>query len=139
LLGLEQIALLREAGADLSRVAIGHLDLHLDFAYHQAVAASGAYIAYDCLGKSFFDVEFGVQFPSDAERADMVLRLVGGGYAKQVLLSSDICKTSYLRRNGGWGYAFLLREFVPLLRQRGLDEETLHTILVDNPRRLLAF
>jgi phosphotriesterase-related protein len=138
-LGLEQLELLREARADLSRVVVGHLDLKMDFEYHRAVAAGGAFVAYDCVGKTFFDVEFGVQFPSDPERAEMVVRMVGAGFARQLLLSSDICKTNYLRRHGGWGYACLLREFVPLLRERGLDEGVLHTILVENPRRLLAF
>ena len=69
----------------------------------------------------------------------MVMRLVQSGYAKQTLLSSDVCKTNYLRCNGGFGFGCVLREFVPLLREHGLDEEVLHTILVENPRRLLAY
>jgi len=30
-------------------------------------------------------------------------------------------------------------KFVPMLRQRGVSEATMHEILVDNPRRFLAF
>ena len=33
----------------------------------------------------------------------------------------------------------LLRFFVPKLRDAGVKEATLHKILVDNPRRFLAF
>jgi phosphotriesterase-related protein len=138
-LGLEQIALLREAGGDISRTVIGHLDLKMDLAYHLSIAETGATVAYDCLGKTYYDAEFGVQFASDEGRADAVLQLVRSGHAGRVVLSHDVCKTSQLRRNGGNGYAHLLREFVPLLRERGIGEDDLHTILVDTPARLLAF
>ena len=86
-LGLEQIALLGELGADLSRVAIGHIDSQLDFDYHQAIADSGAYLAYDCVGKTHHDPEFGHGFPTDVERADMLIRLIEAGYVEQLLLS----------------------------------------------------
>ena len=138
-LGLEQVALLQKAGADMSRVVIGHLDSKLDLDYHQAIADSGAYVAYDCVGKSHFDPEFGQGFPPDAERASHIIAMVEAGYGSQIVLSSDICKTNYLRCNGGFGFGHLLREFVPMLRECGMDEETLHTILVENPRRILAY
>jgi predicted metal-dependent phosphotriesterase family hydrolase len=46
-----------------------------------------------------------------------------------LLLSSDTRKD----------YNKTTKVFVPRLRAAGLKEETIHTILVDNPRRFLAF
>ncbi|MCH8063195.1 MAG: hypothetical protein IH861_11900, partial [Chloroflexi bacterium] len=35
-------------------------------------------------------------------------------------------------------YAHLLRGFVPLLRATGISEEVVHTMLVENPKQVLA-
>ncbi len=40
---------------------------------------------------------------------------------------------------GGWGYAHLLREVVPLMRIYGIAEEDIPTMMVENPKRLLTF
>ena len=46
---------------------------------------------------------------------------------------------SILKSRGGPGYARAYKLFVPKLRTAGVDEATLRTITVDNPRRFLAF
>ncbi len=44
-----------------------------------------------------------------------------------------------LTRYGGFGYAHVLRHFVPRLKRHGVDEAVIDAILTDNPRaRLLA-
>ena len=35
-------------------------------------------------------------------------------------------------------YTYVLTDFVPMLRDRGVTDADLETIFVDNPRRLLA-
>jgi hypothetical protein len=35
-------------------------------------------------------------------------------------------------------YTYLVTDFVPMLRERGVSEADVETMLVDNPRRLLA-
>ena len=44
----------------------------------------------------------------------------------------------HLKRYGGTGYAFILETFVPHLRSRGVSEDQVRTIMVENPRRLLT-
>jgi phosphotriesterase-related protein len=56
-----------------------------------------------------------------------------------LLLSSDLSTANQIKRNGGTGYAKTVTVFAPKLREAGISEETLHGILVDNPRRFLAF
>jgi predicted metal-dependent phosphotriesterase family hydrolase len=33
----------------------------------------------------------------------------------------------------------VLRDFVPLLKERGIPDTTIETMLADNPRRMLTF
>jgi phosphotriesterase-related protein len=51
----------------------------------------------------------------------------------------DICANSQMHVRGGHGYDHLLRAFVPLLREQGIAEGDIATMLVENPRRVLAF
>ena len=130
-LALEQLQILTEEKIRLDRVSIGHLDLIPDPDYHTAVAKQGAFVQYDTFGKQ--------QYQSDAARMACLVEMVKRGYGSQILLSCDISRASYLTANGGWGYQYLLSEVVPGLKQSGLDESTVHQILVENPARFLAF
>ena len=69
----------------------------------------------------------------------MVVALIDAGYAGNLLFSSDLSTANQLKSNGGTGYAKTVTVFVPKLREAGVNEDTLHGILVDNPRRFLAF
>ena len=44
-----------------------------------------------------------------------------------------------MKQNGGQGYAKTLTVFVPKLKAAGASDEVLRGIMVDNPRRFLAF
>jgi predicted metal-dependent phosphotriesterase family hydrolase len=56
-----------------------------------------------------------------------------------VYCSRRIFRAQQLTRNGGAGYAKTVTVFGPKLREAGVSQDTLHAILVDNPRRFLAF
>jgi len=75
----------------------------------------------------------------EARRARNVVETVRAGYGEKVLLSMDICNNSRLHCSGGHGYDYLLRTFVPLLREQGLAQSEVDVILYDNPRRVLDF
>ena len=74
-----------------------------------------------------------------AFRADNVAALCAAGYAEQVMLSNDICELGQLAAYGGVGYGNVITNFVPMLRERGVSEESIHTMLVENPARAFAF
>lgn len=127
---LDQIAILRDEGADPSRVAVGHLDLRPDPDYHQRIADTGVYIQYDTFGKS--------SYMADDARLGCIAEMVRRGYASQVLLSCDISRSHYLRSFGGWGYAHLLDQVAPALEDL-VGAASVRAMLVDNPARFLAF
>lgn len=134
--GHAQLDVLERAGADLSRVVIGHCDAHWhcdieqDLAYYLPILTRGARCQFDLIGWT--------QFASDEVRADRISALVKLGFAEKVMLSTDTCRMSQLRRRGGRGYAYLERSFLPLLSERGVNEFQIRAMMIDAPRTLLA-
>ena len=57
----------------------------------------------------------------------------------QLLLSHDIAYKSSLVKYGGYGYHHLLVNVVPRLRAKGVDDDGLGRLLVENPTRAFAF
>jgi phosphotriesterase-related protein len=129
-LALEQIAMLRDFGADLSRVIIGHLGDRVGAHHLYPIAEQGVYLEVDNIGYLDYQPEY--------VRADNVAALVKEGFGNRVLLSEDICSLRHLKYQGGKGYGYLLEVFVPLLRERGLSEEDVHRLLVTNPAQAFA-
>lgn len=127
---VEQLDILESAGVPPQRIAIGHLGNLVDpkVEVQKAICKRGAFLGFDRQGGS-----------GDARQVPMVLSLIDAGYADNLLFSSDLSTANQLKRNGGTGYAKTVTVFVPKLRDAGVSEEILHGILVDNPRRLLAF
>jgi predicted metal-dependent phosphotriesterase family hydrolase len=128
---LEQARLLEQAGADLSRVCVGHIDRRLVWTEHIVLARLGIFLGYDCISKE--------QYQPDAARARFIARLFEEGFGGQVCLSADLARRRYLEAWGGApGYRYILERFLPLLREAGLSEEDTRRLVVDNPARLLA-
>lgn len=136
--GLHVLDLLEKFGADLSRVALSHLDEHLDPAYHQAIAERGAFLSFDTFGSECEFRESGEAEPKDGERLEALGRLLDAGYVGQILLAQDVCTKMQWRHYGGKGYDHILTGIIPRLRERGLPQGDIETMLVHNPARLLA-
>jgi phosphotriesterase-related protein len=141
---------LESAGADLTRVVLGHLDLtlaHVDVGlgevldYHRSLADRGAWIEYDTIGNDLFWPDLRgtpMAFPNDRERARALAMLIRAGYERRIVLSHDVAGKLQLQRYGGHGYASVVRDFPAYLRLVGVDEGTLSVLTVDNPRELLT-
>jgi len=124
-LAMEQIAILDEFGANLSRVIIVHLGDRIGVKHLLPIAEKGVYLEVDNIGYLDYQPEY--------VRADNVAALVNEGFVDQVLLSEDICMLNHLKYTGGKGYGYLLEIFVPLLKERGVTDEQIHQMMVINP------
>lgn len=124
----EQAELLISNGMNPEKVILGHLDLANDIDYYQRVLSYGVNIGFDTCGK--------VRYLADEVRADNLAKLVSLGYAGQVVLSTDISRKSYMHANGGYGYTDVMDRIVPMLRERGVSEAAINTMLIDNPARI---
>lgn len=128
---LEQLDILEDAGVDPSHVVIGHLGNLVDTntEIHRAIIRRGAFVGFDRQGGA-----------NDEQVVPMVMSLIEAGYASHLLFSSDISQPRELRANNPQGgYAKTLNVFVPKVKQAGATDDILHQIMVDNPRRFLAF
>jgi phosphotriesterase-related protein len=127
---MEQLDILEAAGVKPDRIVIGHLGNLVDpkVEVQKAICKRGAFIGFDRQGG-----------PGDARQVPMAVALIDAGYAANLMFSADLSSANQLKRNGGAGYAKTVTVWAPKLREAGVKDETLHGILVDNPRRFLAF
>jgi phosphotriesterase-related protein len=136
------LPILDKAGADLNRVAISHIDRTLRNPKNRTkLAKAGCYLEYDIFGREgyFLTQSMNIDLPNDNQRLNEIRELADQGYLNQILISQDICNKSSLCTYGGWGYAHILRDTLPVMRHKGFSEKEIQTILIDNPRRLLTF
>jgi phosphotriesterase-related protein len=132
--GLEQLRIFEEEGADPTRVVIGHADSYPLLDHHLAIVERGASVEFDFLGMSFTPTER----HGEGRTVDLLRELLSRGHVDRVLLSQDVCHDSQLNRYEGNGYTYLARSFLPRLREAGVSEAEIETMTVHNPRRLLT-
>jgi phosphotriesterase-related protein len=138
----EIVAILRDAGADLSRTVMGHVDRTIASPSEiERLAAAGCVIEFDLFGMegSYYPWELPIDMPNDSARINLLNELIAAGFGAQIVISHDICLKDHLAKYGGRGYAHILDSVVPLMRRKGMREDDIMAILVDTPRRLLAF
>ena len=133
---LDQLDIFESMGVNPKLVCIGHLSDIMDdprAETHKALAKRGAFVGFDTVGHQLTQ--------GDSKKLGMILAVLEAGYEDQVLLSSDFGNSAVgeLKANGGAGYSSVMAIFVPKLRYAGVKEATIHKILIDNPRRFLAF
>ena len=132
--GLDQLRIFEEEGADPTRVVIGHADSYPVLEHHLAIVDRGASVEFDFLGMSFNAVER----HGEGRVIDLLCELLSRGHVERVLLSQDVCNDSQLTRYEGNGYTYLARTFLPRLREAGVSEAEIETMTVTNPRRILT-
>jgi phosphotriesterase-related protein len=117
---LEQLDILEDAGVDPRRVCIGHLGNLADpnVYVHRTICRRGAYVGFDRQGSG-----------RDAPVIPLVKALIDAGFADHLLFSGDASR----------GYGRVVTSFLPQLKAAGVSDEVLQRIMVDNPRRFLAF
>ena len=132
--GLEQLRIFEDEGADPSRVVVGHADSYPHLDHYLAIIERGAAIEFDFLGMSFTPAER----HGEGRIVELLCELLSRGQVEHILLSQDVCHDSQLQRYGGNGYTYLASAFLPRLRDAGVSEAEIETLTVANPRRLLS-
>ena len=139
---LRIIDVLDEAGADLSRTIIGHLDRTVfEHSTLTAIGEAGCYFEWDLFGSesSYYRMNLDIQHPNDGTKLDDISWLISEGYGEKIVIAHDICSRHRLLKYGGHGYFYILAQIVPMMRRRGFSEESIQNILVNNPASILTF
>jgi len=138
----EILAILKEAGADLSRVILGHIDRTVFSPSRlRELAETGCYLEYDLFGQevSYYPFNPAVYMRNDEQRIQELRQLRDWGFLERIVVAQDICMKIRLLKYGGHGYGHILENIVPRMRRRGFSEAEVRTILVENPARVLTF
>jgi phosphotriesterase-related protein len=137
MLALDTLKILSKSGANLEKVYICHLDCGFyDFNYYEKIIKAGAYIGFDAFGEvDTLDLE--VETPSDMYRIKTIIKLIDKGYIERILLGGDVCMKYKLHKYGGWGYDHILSNILPEMKNKGLNEEQVRLLIIENPKRYL--
>ena len=135
--GLEQQRIFAEEGVNLGRVIIGHSGDTTDLDYLEQLIAAGSYIGMDRFGLD--------SLLSFEDRVDTVVRMCERGHANRMVLAHDAsCYIDWLPEAAipfalpNWHYLHIHTDVLPALRQRGVTEEQITTMLVSNPREIFT-
>ena len=135
--GPRQIDLFEEEGVDLSKVQIAHTGDTDDLDYIERLLDRGVWIGMDRFGLEIF-------LPME-RRLPTVTALLERGYADRMFLSQDACCTldwypEELRPQlvPNWHMTYVLDEVVPALKEAGVTDEQVKTMMEDNPPRWLG-
>ncbi|WP_031467199.1 phosphotriesterase family protein [Sciscionella sediminilitoris] len=130
--GLVAQKLLLEEGADPARIVIGHSGDTTDLDYLTKLADNGSLLGMD---------RFGIdKFLPFEQRVATVVELVRRGYTDSIVISHDAsCYIDFFEDptvfGENWNYRHISEDVLPALREAGVGEDDIDTILVKNPRR----
>jgi phosphotriesterase-related protein len=139
-MGNEQLDILASERVDFTQVMIGHSCSTANLAYHLSLLDRGVFLGFDRFGME-------QMFP-DRLRIASLAGLLGIGYARQIFLAHSAVGCFLgrpLRRTSEnqqglehWNYVHLFKDVLPKLRDIGISDGQIQTMLVDNPQRFFG-
>jgi phosphotriesterase-related protein len=122
-----------DEGVDPTRVVLGHSGDSSDLDYLGALADAGFILGMD---------RFGINVETTFEaRADTLVELCKRGYADRMVLAHDAaCYIDWMDPRlremlTQWNYLHIHDDVLPYVRERGVTEAQIETMLVETPRR----
>jgi phosphotriesterase-related protein len=122
-----------EEGVDATRVVLGHTGDSADVDHLSALADLGFILGMDRFGL-YVDTTF-------EARADTVVEMCRRGYADRMVLSHDtscyldMIDPRVVAMLTTWTYLHIHDKVLPYIRERGVTDAQIDTMLVDTPRR----
>jgi phosphotriesterase-related protein len=136
-MGAEQLAILTGEGVAPGAIVVGHSCGSSNLDYHLGLLDRGATLGFDRFGLEILH--------PDRARLGALIGLLGLGFERQLVLSHD---TVWCWRGrppilppdtlAAWEPTHIFRRILPRLREAGVPERKIETMLVENPRRYFA-
>ncbi|HYY05684.1 MAG TPA: phosphotriesterase-related protein [Candidatus Limnocylindria bacterium] len=136
-MGAEQLDILTAEGVPPHAIVVGHSCGSSNLDYHLALLDRGAYLGFDRFGLELLH--------PDRARTAALIGLLGVGFERQIVLSHDtvwcwrgrapVVPASAL---ADWQPTHLFRKILPRLREAGVPQAKIDTLLIENPRRYFA-
>jgi len=140
--GPRQVEIFLEEGVPPERIQIAHTGDTDNLDYIERLLDAGVYIGMDRYGLEIF-------LPMEQRNAT-VTALLERGYAERMFLSQDFCATldwyppevgKQLLESGAakdWSMTLVHDQVIPTLKESGMTDEQLETMMVSNPKRWLT-
>jgi phosphotriesterase-related protein len=140
--GPRQVEIFLEEGVQPEKIQIAHTGDTDDLAYIERLLGTGVYIGMDRYGLELF-------LPMDKRNAT-VTELLKRGYAESMFLSQDYSvaldwfpeEAEQQFYEAGlvkdWSMTLIFEQVIPVLKESGMTDEQLDTMLVENPKRWLS-
>jgi phosphotriesterase-related protein len=134
-----QQRVLSENGVLPHRIVIGHSCGSSDHGYHMKIARGGSYLGFDRFGLELLH--------PDEERVASLVQLIAAGAGDRVVVSHDSVwcwrgqpfppevEAAAIER---WNPTHFSTHIVPQLTDRGVTDQQIDALLIDNPRRFFA-
>jgi phosphotriesterase-related protein len=129
-MGLEQADLLISEGADPKHIVIGHISGSADIDYHLALINKGVYVGFDRLGLPVYSSE-------DTPIAS-IIGLVGIEKEDRIMMSHD--NVWYFLGDSPIDppATYIFDNVIPRLKNAGITDDKIQTMLMDNPKNLFC-
>lgn len=134
-----QQQVLTDGGVAAHRIVIGHSCGTSDHDYHLKIARGGSYLGFD---------RFGLEtLQPDGERVGALAKLIAAGAGDRVVVSHDSVwcwrgqpfpPAIQSAMEQVWNPSHFSLRVVPQLKEHGVTDEQIDTLLVDNPRRFFG-
>lgn len=139
--GVEQAEFLLSQGANPKKVMIGHVTNSKEIDYHRAILKRGVSIGFDRLGvAALFNV------PDNLSVQNIAI-LCQEGFIHKIMLSHDtvnywlgrpIVNKDAASLFNDWRIDHVSQDIIPMLKERGVTDEQVKTVMVDNPKHLFT-
>jgi len=140
--GPRQVEILLEEGVAPEKIQIAHCGDTDDLGYIEGLIEKGVYVGLD---------RFGIEMYQPMERRlNTAQALLEKGYEEKLFLSADSCASidwfpeemvEMLMGEGAvkdWTISLTHDQVIPALKERGMTDDQLTTMMVENPKRWLA-
>lgn len=128
--GREQALFLMERGVEPGSIIVSHMDRVIGLNSNLQLAELGVFLEYDSIAR--------FHYHSDEQEADLIRQMIEAGFGDCILLGMDATRERLPAYGGQYGFSYLARTFLPLLKSRGVEEAALERMVVHNPKRALA-
>jgi len=139
--GRQVLEFYAKRGIDFTRVQIAHAGDSNDLDYLKWIMDQGATIGCDRFGMDMIN--------TTADRVRTIVSLCAEGYADRIVLSHDTaCYIDFFCGHAAqaklhevapnWNFLHISKEVLPALREQGVTDDQIKTMMIDNPQRYFA-
>lgn len=129
--GISQAEYLLDRGVKPGCIIISHMDRRIESEKNLMLASLGVFLEYDTIAR--------FKYHDDGQEIELIRTMIERGFSSQITLGMDSTRQRFLSYGGRFGLSYIITSFLPELRKKGVGEKEINQMMVDNPKKALAF